>query len=66
MLSVLSPVCPSESDIDNEYSLSIKFKNAEACVIDSKKTELNGQIIMKSFSSFKGANISLISIDSVS
>ena len=55
----------SKSDTNSECTFSVKCRNAVACVIDSKTTELSGHIIMRSFAYFKGANIALISLDLV-
>ena len=55
----------SKSDTNSECTFSVKCRNAVACVIDSKTTELSGHIIMRSCASFKGANIALISLDLV-
>ncbi len=58
----------SESDPDSECTssnLCVKCHTSVACVIDAKSTELSGQTITKRFASFKGAKITLISLDAV-
>ena len=46
---------------DDELSL-LKYQNIVACIIDSKTTELSGPIITTKLSTFKGGNVSLLSL----
>ena len=58
------------SETDSESSSSsgyfVKYQQSIACVIEAKMTELSGHSITKGFASFKGANISIASLNEVS
>lgn len=55
----------SGSDSTSPNNSYVSYQHAIACVVDAKTTELSGHIITRSFSAFKGAHITLISMTEV-
>ena len=55
----------TESESTSADTYYIKYHQSVACIIDAQTTELSGQIIIKSFTAFKGAHITVTSLQEV-
>ena len=55
----------TESESVSPSTSCVKYHQSVACVIDAKTTELSGQTIAKSVTTFKGANITLATLQEV-